>query len=107
MRVSKLLISFSYELFKMLLPRLPSFVLYQFIHTQNFVVRNRKVRRIELTRLNFMIEVIREGTIRVLRDLRSMDGSVHLLEGCRPPLQRSEEHTSELQSRRDLVCRLL
>src|SRR5690349_23157413 len=25
----------------------------------------------------------------------------------RPQLQRSEEHTSELQSRRDLVCRLL
>src|SRR5690349_24192109 len=25
----------------------------------------------------------------------------------RPPLPRSEEHTSELQSRRDLVCRLL
>src|SRR5438874_9021626 len=24
-----------------------------------------------------------------------------------PPQQRSEEHTSELQSRRDLVCRLL
>src|SRR5690349_24217354 len=26
---------------------------------------------------------------------------------CRPTLMRSEEHTSELQSRRDLVCRLL
>src|SRR5690349_23548609 len=25
----------------------------------------------------------------------------------RPPMSRSEEHTSELQSRRDLVCRLL
>src|SRR6267378_7806361 len=25
----------------------------------------------------------------------------------RPPSRRSEEHTSELQSRRDLVCRLL
>src|SRR5438874_10574386 len=25
----------------------------------------------------------------------------------RPPVARSEEHTSELQSRRDLVCRLL
>src|SRR5438874_5244231 len=24
-----------------------------------------------------------------------------------PPMERSEEHTSELQSRRDLVCRLL
>src|SRR5438874_3750684 len=27
--------------------------------------------------------------------------------GCRCPGQRSEEHTSELQSRRDLVCRPL
>src|SRR5438067_10614735 len=27
--------------------------------------------------------------------------------GARPPRQRSEEHTSELQSRFDLVCRLL
>src|SRR5690349_25150659 len=26
---------------------------------------------------------------------------------CRPTEYRSEEHTSELQSRRDLVCRLL
>src|SRR5215469_14750774 len=25
----------------------------------------------------------------------------------KPPIRRSEEHTSELQSRRDLVCRLL
>src|SRR5690349_23250812 len=51
------------------------------------------------------------------------DGAVQVhvdevLSGCRAPvaeqarldvrrLQRSEEHTSELQSRRDLVCRLL
>src|SRR5690349_24223816 len=28
-------------------------------------------------------------------------------QGVQPYLQRSEEHTSELQSRRDLVCRLL
>src|SRR5206468_12437175 len=40
------------------------------------------------------------------------DGGVHLLaraEGMlgRPVLTRSEEHTSELQSRSDLVCRLL
>src|SRR2546428_3806594 len=27
--------------------------------------------------------------------------------GTAPPLRRSEEHTSELQSRSDLVCRLL
>src|SRR5204862_7867312 len=30
-----------------------------------------------------------------------------LLHGVRAGLRRSEEHTSELQSRRDLVCRLL
>src|SRR5438874_13715172 len=38
-------------------------------------------------------------------------GSVAVLAGTRggrpPEFQRSEEHTSELQSRRDLVCRLL
>src|SRR5206468_13131968 len=32
---------------------------------------------------------------------------VMLLTRRRDPLQRSEEHTSELQSRSDLVCRLL
>src|SRR5690349_5675490 len=32
----------------------------------------------------------------------------HVVERLGPrPLERSEEHTSELQSRRDLVCRLL
>src|SRR5206468_11685505 len=30
-----------------------------------------------------------------------------LVIGCRRPARRSEEHTSELQSRSDLVCRLL
>src|SRR6266496_3364326 len=30
-----------------------------------------------------------------------------LIDGGELPLARSEEHTSELQSRRDLVCRLL
>src|SRR5438270_7633915 len=33
-------------------------------------------------------------------------GSVHNFLGCRGPL-RSEEHTSELQSQSNLVCRLL
>src|SRR5690349_23493897 len=33
-------------------------------------------------------------------------GADQCLQGGHPP-QRSEEHTSELQSRRDLVCRLL
>src|SRR3712207_8086296 len=35
---------------------------------------------------------------------RDRDGGVR---GGRPPVQRSEEHTSELQSRQYLVCRLL
>src|SRR6266496_6083336 len=42
---------------------------------------------------------------------RSTEGSPPGLRGGSPPRQpsrgRSEEHTSELQSRRDLVCRLL
>src|SRR5690349_23091766 len=50
------------------------------------------------------------GDRRSARDLRSgrapaaLAGSATLIPGRRP---RSEEHTSELQSRRDLVCRLL
>src|SRR3712207_8913587 len=41
-----------------------------------------------------------------------LEGRVRLLGGCARPevvriLQRSEEHTSELQSRQYLVCRLL
>src|SRR2546422_2264738 len=35
------------------------------------------------------------------------DGVVHAKEGHRRPVVRSEEHTSELQSRLHLVCRLL
>src|SRR5690349_25143721 len=33
--------------------------------------------------------------------------SIHEVTEMTPPGERSEEHTSELQSRRDLVCRLL
>src|SRR6266576_5956310 len=32
---------------------------------------------------------------------------IHYMDITLPPKHRSEEHTSELQSRRDLVCRLL
>src|SRR5215469_13870086 len=40
------------------------------------------------------------------RDIRCRAGPA--VRGCAPPPRaRSEEHTSELQSRRDLVCRLL
>src|SRR2546428_8192346 len=34
-------------------------------------------------------------------------GAVGALEGIKTPSERSEEHTSELQSRSDIVCRLL
>src|SRR2546428_2006493 len=41
-----------------------------------------------------------EAVHRVLRDLSLFNQPLH-------PVERSEEHTSELQSRSDLVCRLL
>src|SRR5690349_22991991 len=45
---------------------------------------------------------------RVRADLGVPDGTALLLTVARlAPQKRSEEHTSELQSRRDLVCRLL
>src|SRR5690606_41353929 len=34
-------------------------------------------------------------------------GDIPLLDGCTARFERSEEHTSELQSRENLVCRLL
>ena len=47
------------------------------------------------------------GTVqRAFADLEGGPASVHLLELSDEPT-RSEEHTSELQSRRNLVCRLL
>src|SRR5690349_23689785 len=39
--------------------------------------------------------------------LRTVDDSRQLRAALTPGSRRSEEHTSELQSRRDLVCRLL
>src|SRR3712207_7993214 len=55
------------------------------------------------------------GTIRAGRDMPQADGADDIAvavddEGqavCRKPALRSEEHTSELQSRQYLVCRLL
>src|SRR5438874_6261337 len=41
---------------------------------------------------------------RLLLDLAAL---IHALHGAEHVSARSEEHTSELQSRRDLVCRLL
>src|SRR5438874_8305570 len=45
-------------------------------------------------------------TRRTEYELRKAKARAHILEGLKTAL-RSEEHTSELQSRRDLVCRLL
>src|SRR3712207_7591873 len=41
------------------------------------------------------------------RRRRHPGGAVHAAGQCRQRLERSEEHTSELQSRQYLVCRLL
>src|SRR3712207_6976666 len=49
---------------------------------------------------------VEQGALQVLAlDLHQRPGLVQLRR--RPPAQRSEEHTSELQSRQYLVCRLL
>src|SRR5690606_40069399 len=59
---------------------------------------------------------VREAGCRVRGGLRRVEGAgrvgarVQLVLGlgeADPPLERSEEHTSELQSRENLVCRLL
>src|SRR5690349_22878807 len=42
-----------------------------------------------------------------LRDDRPLDADEQVVEPAVVEVIRSEEHTSELQSRRDLVCRLL
>src|SRR5499427_9597001 len=46
---------------------------------------------------------------RATRAAKHLQKAVRLLTGrrCRPRVRRSEEHTSELQSHSDLVCRLL
>src|SRR2546429_6966014 len=51
-------------------------------------------------------DFIEQATVDLIDDLEMT--RQHVLKPCeRPPLQRSEEHTSELQSRLHLVCRLL
>src|SRR5690349_24114269 len=56
------------------------------------------------------------GGTRLRDDIAKLQAGQHIVVGtpgrvydmlCRQHLRRSEEHTSELQSRRDLVCRLL
>src|SRR5256885_13281780 len=50
---------------------------------------------------------VSRGGINPLADLRTFASILALLVTCRPTLMRSEEHTSELQSPCNLVCRLL
>src|SRR5207249_9151162 len=55
-------------------------------------------------------EQIQHRRVEVVDAHRMLDGGVAEIVGgavCEPSLDRSEEHTSELQSRFDLVCRLL
>src|SRR3712207_7394424 len=63
--------------------------------------------------LRVLLHVLRERPlrpVRLLRAFREGDAEVTLDQRCqteRANAQRSEEHTSELQSRQYLVCRLL
>src|SRR5207247_9369785 len=47
------------------------------------------------------------GTVRDKRTGKPIAGTAVTCDGARAKTDRSEEHTSELQSRVDLVCRLL
>src|SRR5690349_23815394 len=53
------------------------------------------------------IYVLRGGEVREKRVALEHDAQAALVGLHREEVARSEEHTSELQSRRDLVCRLL
>src|SRR5437773_4895758 len=59
--------------------------------------RSREVRRAQMTTIALSKAC---GTLRTVRRSEA-------LEGLSEASQRSEEHTSELQSHHDLVCRLL
>src|SRR5204863_9433449 len=62
----------------------------------------RQARRLEARGSEQRVRAARDQP-RPSAERRELDAAPR----CRRPLQRSEEHTSELQSRRDLVCRLL
>src|SRR5690349_23982257 len=47
------------------------------------------------------------GSSGAISQFGTLDMGGNVREWCLNPIGRSEEHTSELQSRRDLVCRLL
>src|SRR3712207_6945705 len=59
-----------------------------------------------LFRSPFPVAVVEEGNAYAPRAQRSLHGGVTMASN-RTPFSRSEEHTSELQSRQYLVCRLL
>src|SRR5699024_11783346 len=50
---------------------------------------------------------VREDIVMAMEELELTDAQAQALLDSSSPLARSEEHTSELQSRFDLVCRLL
>src|SRR3712207_8245892 len=53
------------------------------------------------------VESLGSATVAVASSERSSQGASATMGPPRPPFARSEEHTSELQSRQYLVCRLL
>src|SRR5204862_946128 len=52
-------------------------------------------------------QIMRDASSAVLREIGVDTGGSNVQFAINPDDGRSEEHTSELQSRRDLVCRLL
>src|SRR5206468_8737176 len=62
---------------------------------------DRPLDRLEMTARGRVVRVERDGAF----ERRPRERQAARLE--RDPAERSEEHTSELQSRSDLVCRLL
>src|SRR5438874_7842789 len=95
----------------LLLPPRSTLFPYTTLFRSGQVMRNEQIRHPQRA-LQFHQEV---GDLRLHRTIESRKRLIQnqelRLEGqCASdgqPLARSEEHTSELQSRRDLVCRLL
>src|SRR5690349_24131473 len=59
------------------------------------------------TRRSSDLEVVAFAVVRTKGHLADLGSQQRVLDNRYVVLARSEEHTSELQSRRDLVCRLL
>src|SRR5690606_39711567 len=68
-------------------------------------------RKIDEASQRFWVQItVRKGALQGTLDLQDGDGFIELgiqYIGVVVPVARSEEHTSELQSRENLVCRLL